>query len=199
MSILEKIKRNPYINYHDYYRFRYTYDGEITSTKPPRGKYSLHIIKSSHELEELKHQSYDFCESPVIKKSKKNIDGNQTLFLYFVDKKLVHANCITENVSLYDPNLKGYKARNAIFFGPAYTAKQYRGKGFYIYDLVEGCKYYQNKGYKYAYGSTKITNIVPIFGLISAGFKMIGKVRCYKICYRIIEFTICTSLEDYKN
>ena len=195
MSIFEKIKRNPYINYHDYYRFRYTLDGEIASSKLPREKYTLHIIKSSHELKELNQQSYDFCESPVIETSKKNVDGNQTLFLYFVDKKLAHANCIVGNDSIYEPTLKDFKACDAVFVGPAYTAEQYRGKGFHVYDLVEGCKYYQDKGYKYAYVATKTTNKVSIFGFMAAGFEMIDKVRSYKI----IKFTVCKSSKCVRN
>ena len=195
MILLETIKRILHINYHDYYRFRYLLDNEIDSVKPPRVKYTLHIIKSLHELEELNRKSYDFCESPVIETSKKNIDGNQTLFLYFVGKKLAHAKCIVENDSIYDPRLKAFKARNAIFIGPAYTAEQYRENGFHIYDLVEGCKYYQDKGYKYAYGSTKTTAKVAIFGLIAAGYEMIDKIRFYKI----MKFTVCKPFKPKPN
>ena len=189
MSIFEIIKRNPYINFHDYYRFRYILDSEIKSSKLPRVEYTSHIINSSHELKELDQYSYDFCNSPVIKMCKKNLDRNQTLFLYFVNKKLAHANCFVGNDSIYDPTLKDFNASDALFVGPAYTTEKYREKGFHLYDLVEGCKYYCNKGYKNIYASTKTSNTASIMGLMAAGFKIIDKVRSYKF----VKFTICKS------
>jgi len=79
--------------------------------------------------------------------------------------------------------------------GPAYTTKQYRGKGFHVFDLVERFKYSQNKGYKNVYASTKTTNTEAIFGLMSAGFEMIDKV----ILLTFIKFSVCISIKKYSD
>ena len=107
MTILEKIIKNLNFNFHDYYRFRYLLDSEIVSSKPPKLKYRLFVIKSVDELNELLKDGYDFCESPIIKTIDENESGNITLFLYFVDKKLAHSNCIEVNKSI----LPGVKKR----------------------------------------------------------------------------------------
>jgi len=188
VSIIEKIKKIKYISCFDYYRFRCALDGEITSSKAPREKITLYIIKTLQELEELNSQGYDFCESPVVDMSKNHFDGNQTLFLYFVDKKLAHANCNVVNNPIYDSALKNFKGSNVVFTGPGHTIEQYRGKGFHVYDLVKGCQYYKDRGYKYVYASMKTTNKGSIFGVLAAGFEMIDKVRCYRFINSLFNF-----------
>lgn len=115
-----KIKKLNYINYDDYYRFRCTLDGEITSAKAPREKFDLIIIETLQELEKLNSQGYDFCESPVVHQFQNyNFDGNQALVLYFVDKKLAHASIRAEKNPIYAPVLKDFKGSNVVFTGPA--------------------------------------------------------------------------------
>jgi len=201
MKVLDKIKRNLHINFQDYYRFRNILDNEIISSNPPLIKYTLFIIKSLQELKKLNQENYDFCNSPIIDAFNNDVDGNSTLFLYFVDKQLAHANCIEENKSILPgvkkisnhPTLKVFQSRNTVFSGPAYTNKMHRGKGFHVYDLVEGCKYCQKKGYKKVYASTKTTNKVSIFGLLTAGFEMIDKVRLFTF----IKFTVCIPIKNF--
>ena len=101
MTILEKIIKNLNFNFHDYYRFRYLLDSEIVSSKPPKLKYRLFVIKSVDELNELLKDGYDFCESPIIKTIDENESGNITLFLYFVDRNLAHFNCLEEKLRKY--------------------------------------------------------------------------------------------------
>ena len=189
MDIIKKIRKNININYNDYFSYRFTIDDVLPKT--PREKFTLHIINSLQELEELINENYDFCESPLFEIAKKNIAGNQTFFLYFVEKKLAHANCIVKDEPIHDPQLKAFKANNALFVGPSFTTEEHRRKGFNVFDLVEACKYFQKNGYKYAYASAKTTNKAAIFDVMAAGYEMIDKVRVY----RFMKFVICRSIQ----
>jgi hypothetical protein len=194
MILLETIKKILHINFHDYYRFRYLLDRKIISSNKPRINYDLYIIKSEDELDTLLQAGCDFGESTITGLLAKNVDGNKTLFLYFVDKQLAHHNCVEENDSSNDPTLKEFKDSKSVFVGPTYTTEQYRGKGFHVFDLEESFIYYYKKGYKKIYASTKTSNTASIMGLMSAEFEMIDKVRLY----RFNKFSICKSLKHYK-
>ena len=117
MKIFEKIKEILNINYHDYYRFRYLLDSEIISSKPPKLKYTLFVVKSVNELNKLLQDGYKFYESPRIDAIDKNVSGNKTLFLYFVDRNLAHFNCLEEKKIFNRLHLKKYKNQRFCFCG----------------------------------------------------------------------------------
>lgn len=177
---------------HDYYFYRYDIDNEEIIPKTPRGEYNLHVVTSLQDLEALIDDGCDFCDSPVFNIAMKNASSEkQTFFLYFIEKKLVHANCIVKDCPVYDIQLKRFQAHNALFVGPSFTNEKYRGRGFNAYDLVAACKYFQKDGYEYAYASAKATNKAAIFDMMAAGYQMIDKVRVS----RFMKLTLCKSIK----
>tara|TARA_Y100001970_G_scaffold286159_1_gene407660 strand:- start:24387 stop:24950 length:564 start_codon:yes stop_codon:yes gene_type:complete len=135
-------------------------------------------INSSFELKALTYKKYFFNNSPIISGEyikKKNVK----LYLYFINKKLVHASCYAEKKPIVKI-LKKFQSSKNVFIGPVHTDKEYRGKNIHVFDMISRCSEYKSKGFKNIYGDVKSTNSKSIFCFMSIGAIKYSKIKCYK-------------------
>jgi GNAT superfamily N-acetyltransferase len=154
---------------------------------PKIENYSLKIITTLREIDELIKGGFDFSLYPEIEDEKQRLSRGAILFCVFVEKDFAHRSWIAmseENQRDIDPvpYAVDYQGEE-VSVGYARTSPKYRGVGIYTYVYYQIYQFLKRKGISKVRFSINKDNIAPQKAQAKLGSEIIAEWRSLKLLW----------------
>ena len=164
-------------NYSDYYLLEIDLSSYINQNISLKSSSELIIIYSKGDLEELLKEGYSIGTYFNLTGINDFFDGGMILFAIFSDKILASVGWVACKNYELEPPIKVDYNNNEVYVQYAHTDPEYRGNGFFKYNIHKRIEFLANKGKTKAKIAVEKNNTISLRSNKKVGYKIYGEAK----------------------